>query len=136
MIDAKRAVNLIKVKFEEAKHPVIMPAPEEGFFTARLEADGVRVDSLGALSLLPWEVFTEAINLLNRKGGRAEKGEAVEFNLGEEGLAIDSIEGHIAHVVYGKQVGDRVLRRIAPVSGILIWAGICESAPGELVLRE
>ena len=49
---------------------------------------------------------------------------------------MDSVEGHIAHVVYGKQLGDRVLRRIAPVSGILIWAGICESAPGELVLRE
>jgi hypothetical protein len=136
MMDANRAVNLIKLKFEGRDDVVLVPAPDEGFFSARLIDEGVEVDSLQGQPFLPWEVFIETINLLNRKGGRAERGDALEYNLGEDGLSLHSVEGHIAHVVYGKQLGDRVFRRIAPVAGILIWAGICESAPGELVLHE
>jgi hypothetical protein len=55
--------------------------------------------------------------------------------LGDEGLPLDSIEGHIAHVVYGKQIGDSVFRRISPIAAILVWAGICEDEPGELIIR-
>jgi hypothetical protein len=41
--------------------------------------------------------------------------------LGESNLPIDSIEGHIANVIYGKKLGDSVFRRITPISCILIW---------------
>jgi hypothetical protein len=47
---------------------------------------------------------------------------------------LDSIEGHIARVVYGKKIGDSVFRRISAIAGILVWAEVCEHAPGELVL--
>ena len=56
--------------------------------------------------------------------------------LGDQNLSLDSIEGHIAHVVYGKQVGESVFRRITPISCILIWTGLCKAEPHELVLLE
>ena len=56
--------------------------------------------------------------------------------LGEPELPFESIEGHIAHVVYGKKNGESVFRRITPISCILIWAGICVSEPNELILTE
>jgi hypothetical protein len=135
-MDGKTAINIIKRKFRETNEPVLIPLLREGFFTARLIEAGIEVDNLSNYPLLPWDVFIETINLLNRKGGRAQRGDAMLSRLGDAGLSLDSIEGHIASVVYGKQIGDSVFRRISPVAAILIWAGICESAPGELVLRE
>jgi len=58
----------------------------------------------------------------------------MNYKLGESGLSLDSIEGHIAHIVYGKTEGDTILRRITPFACILIWAGVCKAEPGELVL--
>lgn len=58
----------------------------------------------------------------------------MNFKLGEAGLPLDSIEGHIARVVYGKQGGDSVFRFITPIACLLIWAGLCKAEPRELVL--
>ena len=136
MMDGKTAVNIIKGKFKETSDPVLIPLMKDGFFTAKLKNDWIEVDNLSTQPFLPWNVFIETINLLNRKGGRAVRGNAMDYRLGDTGLPLDSIEGHIAHVVYGKQIGDSVFRRISPIAAILIWAGICESAPGELILRQ
>jgi hypothetical protein len=57
--------------------------------------------------------------------------DAMNSRLGDEGLPLDSVEGYVAHVVDGKQVGESVFRRISPIAAILVWAGICDSAPGE-----
>jgi len=54
--------------------------------------------------------------------------------LGDEGSPLDSIEGQIASVVYGKKVGDSVFRRITPIACLLEWAGSCKSEPGKLIL--
>ena len=58
----------------------------------------------------------------------------MDYRLGDPGLPLDCVEGHIAHVIYGKRRGDSVFRRITPIACILIWAGVCEHARGELVL--
>ena len=135
MMDGKSAVNIIKRKFQETSDPVLIPLLRDGFFTAKLKDGGIAVDNLSTQPFLTWNVFIETINLLNRKGGRAVRGNAMDYRLGDTGLPLDSIEGHIAHVVYGKQIGDIIFRRISPIAAILIWAGVCESAPGELILR-
>ena len=77
-----------------------------GSFSAELIDAGVKVDNLGTQPFLPWVVFQEAVNILIRNGGRAERGDAMNYKLGESGLSLDSIEGHIAYVVYGKSEGD------------------------------
>ena len=59
----------------------------------------------------------------------------VDFSASERAGQARSAEGHIALVVYGKQPSNSVFRRITPIACILIWAGICADAPGELILR-
>lgn len=130
-----QAVEIIRHKFAETDHPVQIPLLKGDSFEATLTEEGIKVDNLGTQPLLPWAVFQEAVCVLLRNGGRAERGDAMGAKLGEEGLSLESIEGHIAHVVYGKHPGDTVFRRVTPVACILIWAGICESAPRELILR-
>ena len=78
-------------------------------------------------------MFEETIALLERQGGHASRGNAMNYRLGDDGLSLDSVEGHIAATVYGQRVGEAVFRRITPVACILIWAGVCRHTPGELV---
>ncbi len=129
------AVALIKKRFAETGNPAqILMAKGGRTFSARLAVVGVYVDNLGNQPFLPWAVFTESVLLLEKKNGRVIKGNSMKFKLGEPGLPIDSLEGHIAHKVYQKDLGDSVFRRITPVAGILVWAGICACEPGELIL--
>ena len=129
-----QAVDVVRCAFGNARSASI-PKLRGGHFSAKLADDGIYVDDLGPQPFLPWAVFEEAVCLLLRKDGRAKRGEAMSAQLGDEKLPVDSVEGHIARVVYGKQPGDWVFRRITPVACILIWAGVCIAAPGELVLR-
>lgn len=135
-MNAIQAVERIKRKLAETGNTASIPLLKGGgTFNAQLTEQGIIVDNLGAQPFLPWAVFEEAVNLLIRNGGSAERGDAMNSRLGEDNLPIDSIEGHIAHAVYGKSIGDAVFRRITPVACILIWAGVCEHAPGKLILR-
>jgi len=135
MLDERSAIKLIKLKFMDMEQVMIIPLLDGGFFSARWAKDGIMVDNLGFFPLLPWIIFTEVIKFLKGKNGRAEMGDPYSIKLGNDGIALESIEGHVARVVYGKKNGDVVLRRISPISAILVWAGICENTPNELILR-
>ena len=91
--------------------------------------------NLGAMPMIPWNVFAETVDFLKANGGKATKGNAMNYKLGEKGLPLDSIEGHIAHKLYNKKLGDSIFRRITPIAAILDWAGICENKRGFLLLK-
>ena len=137
-MDVDDVIGAIKDKFKTTGTPAQIPLLKgkkgKANFTAELTETGVKVDNLGTQSFLPWAVFQEAVCLLTRCGGRAKRGDAMNHKLGELELSSNSVEGHIAHVVYGKQEGDTVFRRITPIACILIWAGVCKAGHGELIL--
>lgn len=131
-----QVVEAVRSKFDQTGSPAQVPLLRGGgLFTAELLEDGIRVSNLGDQPVLPWAAFQEAACALIRGGGRAARGDAMGDTLGGPGLSLDSIEGHVAQVVYGKRQGDTVFRRITPIACLLIWAGVCEAAPGELILR-
>ncbi len=133
-MNGKLAVEVIKQKFERTGRQVKISLQKGRSFEAVITDEGIMVDNLGNQPLLPWIVFEEVIDLLIRMGGRAENGNAMECKLGDEGLPLESIEGHVAREVYGKEIGVAITRRISPISAILVWAGLCDTAPGELIL--
>ena len=125
----------INQKFSEQGGQATIPLQRGGHFQAKMVAGGIEVDNLGNQPYLPWCVFQEAVCVLIRNQGSAKRGDAMNSRLGDEGLPLDSVEGHIALVVYGHEVGDSVFRRITPIACILEWAGICRSEPGKLILN-
>lgn len=133
-MDGKLAVEVIKRKFERIGHQVKIPLQKGRSFKAMMTDEGIMVSNLGNQPLLPWIVFEEVIDLLVRMGGCAQNGNAMTCKLGDEGLPLESIEGYVAHEVYGKEIGISITRRISPISAILVWAGLCETNPGELML--
>ncbi len=129
-------VNLIRQKFNEKGNLLRIPLLKgDNTFEAQCTEEGLYVDNLGNSPFLPWSVFTETVNLLQGCGGYAVRGAAQAARLGDDALPFDSVEGHIASKVYGKQRGDSVFRRITPVACVLIWAEICRPEPGKLVLN-
>lgn len=95
---------------------------------------GVNVSNLGEYPFLPLDVFVTVLSLLEiSEQNRAKKGDAMNSKLGDAALGINTVEGLVAKVVYGKNLGDSVFRRITPISRILQWADICESRDGYLV---
>lgn len=133
-MNINEAVQQIQNRFNAIGSPAIVPLFKGGTFTARLLNEGVEVDNLGTQPFLQWSTFQEAVCILIRNGGRARCGAAMSSRLGDPDLSLDSIEGHVAHVVYGKQVEERVFHRITPIACILVWAGICRPETHELVL--
>jgi hypothetical protein len=134
-MNGSEAVTTMRHKLEASGRRAQIPLLKGGCFNAELTDKGIEVDNLGNQPLLPWAVFEETVSLLASNGGRAKRGDAMGCRLGEPGLPVDSVEGHIASVVYNRRPGDTVFRRITPVACILIWAGICRAVPRELVLR-
>ncbi len=127
-------ISRINEKFAVEGNPALIPLIKgDKPFEAKLAESGVYVDNLATLPFLLWAVFTETVALVDRQGGRAKKGDAMKHRLGSPGLSLNSIEGHIAYTVYGKQAGESVFRRITPVACILIWAGICYNENGYLI---
>ena len=139
-MNVMEAVDTVRHRFASAGNTVKIPNRLGEVFTATLVDGGVQVDNLvppsGPSSFIPWAAFQEAVCILIRNGGRAKRGDAMRARLGDPDLPLDSVEGHVAHVVYGHPLGRAVFRRIVPVDGILVWAGICEVAPNELILRD
>ncbi len=135
MLNERSAINKIKLKFGDIEKIVLIPLPFGGFFSARMTREGIMVDNLGFYPHLPWAVFVEVINFLIRKNGRPEKGFSMSARLGDEGLSLDTVEGHLAHVIYGKKVRDIIFRRVSSISAILVWAGVRDTTTNELILR-
>lgn len=129
--------NLIKEKLEgkDGKAEITLLKANQSF-KVELTSGGILVNNLNNEPFLAWAVFEKAIELLEREGGSALKGDAMGSRLGEEGLPINSIEGYIAKEVYGKKTGDSVFRRISPIVNILIWAGVCKNDKGRLILKQ
>jgi len=135
-LNVSNVVLAIRYKFAKSGNPTNIPNLKGSTFKAKLAEGGIEVDNLGSQPFLPWAAFQAAVSILVKNGGRAKRGNAMGSRLGEPDLLINSVEGYIAQMVYGKRVGETVFRRITPIASILIWAGICEHAPNELVLQD
>lgn len=121
--------NEIQLDLQGGEHFTFTPVISAG------DVMGVSVSNLRSSPFLPIDVFSVVISLLVLSSEyTANKGDAMNFALGEEGLPLNSVEGHVANVIYGTDVGVKCLRRITPISHILHWAGIVENGRGYLKL--
>ncbi len=134
-MQGQEIINHIKNKFYEVGNIIRIPLIKgKGTFKAELSTDGIYVDNLGNKPFLPWDVFIKTVSLLKEKCGEVKKGDATHSRLGQKGLPLDSVEGHIAHKVYEYKEGDSVFPRITPITCILIWTNICQHKTGKLKL--
>ncbi len=129
-------IDLIKSLFHRNEKKFVYENQKGNSVNCKLIEDGIEVDCLsdsGHKNFLPWAVFRQAIHIMLKQDGRAERGSAVH-KLGSTELPLNSIEGYVAATVYGKTEGDSVFRRISPIAHILISSGICIDQRGDMQL--
>lgn len=80
--------------------------------------------------------FWQAVHVIIKNGGSAPRGDAKGAKLGEKGLPLNSVEGSVANVIYGKHCGDSVFQRISPIAHILIGSGVCADKRGDLEIHK
>lgn len=110
-MDGKTAVDIIKGKLPENGSPEKIPLQKGGRIRIYMVEGGIDVEDFSGRSFLPWDVFEETVRLLAGNGGKVSLGDPKLPN----GVALS--------------------HPIAPIAAVLVWAGICESAPGELILK-
>ena len=130
------AVKQIKRKLnaKKGKASISLPRGKNFFICYEEYGTGLFASNIPKNRILTWNAFDSAISLLKRKGGRAEKGNAMKARLGEPALSLDSVEGYVAAQAYGVKKGESTLRIISSLSAILEWAGICKNGYGYLEL--
>ncbi|BFK82140.1 hypothetical protein I3900191A7_22850 [Clostridium baratii] len=97
--------------------------------------DGIISSKIPGDDTMRWEVFDAVIELLNKSGGKALKGNARSGKLGNPKFTIDTVEGYIAFKAYGKQEGESSFGPGFVIYAILEWAGICENGRGYIRLN-
>ncbi len=105
-------------------------------FTAILQQGYIEIPELSDTKL-PMAVFQDAYYLLQenvKEGVKYGKAIAQGIRLGDKGLEITTLEGHIAFHVYGTTIGTAVLQRSYYVGAILVAAGVCEWISGGIRL--
>ncbi|CAG5072941.1 hypothetical protein DYBT9623_04477 [Dyadobacter sp. CECT 9623] len=138
----RKGIARIKEQLGEKNHVVTIPLMKAGqSFTAKWDDRGVWVDNLDKQPLLPWAVFETAIELMIEKdsknrGAHVLKGNAVGHRLGTSAFPLDSIEGRVAHVVFGKKIEQTAFRKISAIVGVLSFAGICTNGRGYVTLNQ
>lgn len=83
-----------------------------------------------------YEVFDIIINLLENQNGKAKKGNARNFKLGQKGCEETTVVGTILKNYFGKNNGESGLDPVFILSSILEWAGIVHNKRGYLELTE
>ena len=79
------AEHAIRHQFANHGNRADIPLMTAKTFKAVQIVGGVEVDNLGNVKFLPWQVFEEVLLLLEREGGKALRGNAMGFRLGEGG---------------------------------------------------
>lgn len=128
----------IVTRFQEEKvELVVIPNLAGGVFQAqlRLGTEEIWVSNLGNSPLLGRNIFETTVSFLRSSGGTTCRGNARGARLGDPGLEINTVEGHVALHCFNYQAGQWVFSRITPITGILLWANVCSAGRGTLSLH-
>ena len=134
--DDSLPIRIIKEKLNECGGIATLTLPKGKTFQIYYEefGSGICATNLPASRSLPWSAFWDAIELLERSGGTAPKGNAMQGKLGSAALPLDSVEGYVALHTFRMKKGDSCPRMISSLAAILEWAGLCKNGYGYLEL--
>ena len=81
-----------------------------------------------------YDVFDVIVDLLDKQGGRAEKGAGRNARLGEPRCEESTVVGAIAKKYAGKREGDSVFDPVFVMAAVLEWAEIAHNERGYIEL--
>ncbi len=132
---SKNASEIIKAKLKENGGHITV-------YTARglpceiyAENDGLSFtsDKLPIKPAYEYAVFDVIVNLLQKQGGHARKGNGRNYRLGDPNCDETTVVGAVA-IYRGRKTGESVFDPVFVLAAVLEWAGIITNGRGELTL--
>lgn len=102
----------------------------------KLCADGIRFtcDALPTAADFTLNIFDVVVDFLISQGGRARKGNAQGYRIGDPNCDSSTVAGTIGKQYFHKTDGETCLNPVFIISAILDWAGIADNRRGYLEL--
>jgi len=134
-MNVREMFSKIEILFE-SHNEIEISKVQGNQFSAILHSNYIEIPELTDCKLL-MAVFQDAYYLLQQNGSEGVRyGKAIGARLGDEGLEVSTLDGHISYHVYGTKIGKAVLQRSYYVGAILVAAGVCEWISGGIRLVE
>ena len=130
--------SAIKGKLNEAGGEVVIKNGNSSFDIsyANDESGICFATPKGETTVLPWNAFFAAVDILKEKNGKALKGDAAKGKLGSKALPLDSVEGYVAVNVFGKKKNQEIDKNIPKIATILKWTDIATVGREYIELKE
>ena len=87
-----------------------------------------------SLYILLYKVFDVIIELLINQGGKAQKGNARNYKVGEEKCDENTVVGAIGINYFKKSYGESTFDPVFIMAAVLEWAGIAHNLRGYIEL--
>ena len=137
MVDTKssKASDIIKTKLKENNGKAVIVTFEGKTYEIVALADGETFfcEALPIVSY-SYKVFDVIIELLINQGGKAQKGNARNYKLGEEKCDENTVVGVIGINYFKKSYGESTFDPVFIMAAILEWAGIAHNLRGYIEL--
>jgi len=138
-VDTKssKASDIIKTKLKENNGKAVVTTFEGKNYEIVALADG-ETFFCEALPIAPYsyKVFDVIIELLINQGGKAQKGNARNYKVGEEKCDENTVVGAIGINYFKKSYGESTFDPVFIMAAVLEWAGIAHNLRGYIELTQ
>ena len=138
-VDTKssKASDIIKTKLKENNGKAVVTTLEGKTYEIVALADG-ETFFCEALPIAPYsyKVFDDIVELLINQGGKAQKGNARNYKVGEEKCDENTVVGAIGINYFNKSYGDSTFDPVFIMAAVLEWACIAHNLRGYIELTQ
>lgn len=134
--NSSRASDIIKSKLIDNGGRATFHTLEEKVYDFRFSGRGDEFvcDALPENVCFTFAIFDVVVDFLISQGGKAVKGNARNYKLGDSKCDSSTVAGTIGEKYFHKQNGDSILDPVFIIASILDWAGIAENCRGYIKL--
>ena len=127
---SKKASEIIKTMIADKGGLLKVASINGNTYEIRADADKKFFTCTQLPGKFEYTIFDIIVNLLKRKGGKAEKGNGRNYKIGEKHCDADTVIGTIGIEYYGKSKGESVFDPVFVLVAVLDHAGIIHNRRG------
>lgn len=133
--ESNKASDIIKAKLAENGGRAVVSSISGNRYGIIAHPDGKHILCDELPPIYTYDVFDVIVDLLkSQPNGKARKGNARNYRLGEAGCEEDTVAGAILKNYYGKNPGESGIDPVFVLASVLEWADIAHNGRGYLEL--
>lgn len=133
---SKKASEIVKTMIADKGGKIKVSSVNGKVYEIRATSDPKCFECEQLPGAFDYKVFDIIVELLKRKGGKAEKGNGRNYKIGEKHCDADTVVGTVGIEYYGKKKGESVFDPVFVLAAVMDSAGIIYNRRGYIELTE